>query len=102
MHLDFLNLSFLFQKNDTSNPGSMGCLGDCWDVGPPPDYILFLPPPPAPAFLQASLPDLISNTTPCSSTQLCDSWAPVNKIPDREDYLEMPRKGTTTENLLGN
>lgn len=73
----------------------MGCLGDCWDVGPPPDSILFLPPPPVPSFLQPSLPDLLLNTTPCSSNQLCETWLPSNKfVPEGGgDYVEMPRKG---------
>lgn len=72
----------------------MGCLMECWDMGPPPDSILFLPPPPMPAFLQQSGPDLLLNTTPCSSTQLCESWLPVNnKVADDSNYVEMPRKG---------
>lgn len=78
----------------------MGCLGDCWDLGPPPDSILFLPPPPVPSFLQPSLNDLLLNTTPCSSNQLCESWLPSNRISDGGetsggggDFVEMPRKG---------
>ncbi|CAH1373479.1 unnamed protein product [Tenebrio molitor] len=74
----------------------MGCLGECWDVGPPPDSILNLPPPPVPAFLQHPLPDLLLNTTPCSSTQLCESLPPLNRIPDSGDYVEMPRKDIET------
>lgn len=75
----------------------MGCLGECWDAGPPPDSILFIPPPPAPSFLQQSLPDLLLNTTPCSSTQVCEAW--VNHIQGNNagspggDYVELPRKG---------
>lgn len=71
----------------------MGCLGECWDVGPPPDSILSLPPPPIPAFLQHPLPDLLLNTTPCSSQQLCESLPPSNRIPESGDYVEMSRKG---------
>nr|XP_001808956.1 PREDICTED: uncharacterized protein LOC100142496 isoform X1 [Tribolium castaneum] len=70
----------------------MGCLGECWDVGPPPDSILSLPPPPIPAFLQHPLPDLLLNTTPCSSQQLCESLPSSNRIPDAGDYVEMSRK----------
>ncbi|KAJ8962396.1 hypothetical protein NQ318_018380 [Aromia moschata] len=70
----------------------MSCLGECLDLGPPPDNILFLPPPPAPSFLQHSLPDLLLNTTPCSAAQLCESLPSSNRIPDAGDYVEMPRK----------
>ncbi|KAJ8965287.1 hypothetical protein NQ317_001999, partial [Molorchus minor] len=69
----------------------MSCLGECLDLGPPPDNILFLPPPPAPSFLQHSLPDLLLNTTPCSAAQMCEVPS-SNKIPDIGDYIEMPRK----------
>lgn len=74
--------------------GIMGCMIECWDIGPPPDTILFLPPPPVPSFLQQDLPDLLVNTTPCFSTQLCESLLPVHKN-DESDYIEMPRKGMT-------
>lgn len=70
----------------------MACLGECWDLGPPPDSILFLPPPPAPYFLQSPLGDLL-NSTPCSSTQLCESLSASNRIPDSGDYIDLPRKG---------
>ncbi|KAF2900323.1 hypothetical protein ILUMI_05858 [Ignelater luminosus] len=80
----------------------MGCFGECWDAGPPPDSILFIPPPPAPAFLQPSLPDLLLNTTPCSSAQVCEAW--VNHIQGSNtgtgagsgDYVELPRKDLET------
>lgn len=73
----------------------MGCFGECLDLGPPPDSILFLPPPPAPSFIQHTLPDLLLNTTPCSAAQLCESVHPaINRIPSESgDYVEMPRKG---------
>ncbi|XP_018565484.1 uncharacterized protein LOC108906654 [Anoplophora glabripennis] len=70
----------------------MSCFGECLDMGPPPDTILFLPPPPAPSFLQHSLPDLLLNTTPCSAAQLCESVLSSSRIPDNGDYIEMPRK----------
>ncbi|CAH0553384.1 unnamed protein product [Brassicogethes aeneus] len=72
----------------------MNCFGECMDLGPPPDSILFLPPPPLPAFLQQSLPDLLLNTTPCLPAQLCESSPIVsNKIPETYgDYIELPRK----------
>lgn len=71
----------------------MSCVGECLDLGPPPDSILFLPPPPVPSILQHSLPDLLLNTTPCSAGQLCDAWVPLNKLPDSEDFVELSRKG---------
>ncbi|KAK9732064.1 hypothetical protein QE152_g13110 [Popillia japonica] len=64
----------------------MGCLGDCLDLGPPPDTILFLPPPPP------SLPDLLLNSSSCTSPQLCESWLPINRLPEGGDYVELPRK----------
>lgn len=74
----------------------MGCLGDCLDLGPPPDTILFLPPPPVPSFLQPSLPDLLLNSSSCTSPQLCESWLPINRLPEGGDYVELPRKGIYT------
>lgn len=49
------------------------CVGDCWELGPPPDHILFLPPPPAPAFLQTRAPLLLAEnaTSVCAAAQLC-------------------------------
>ncbi|XP_044761564.1 uncharacterized protein LOC123318865 isoform X2 [Coccinella septempunctata] len=73
----------------------MSCIGECLDLGPPPDLILFLPPPPAPSILQHSLPDLLLNTTPCSAGQLCDAWVPLNKFPD-SDFVELSRKEVET------
>lgn len=48
----------------------MSCLGDCWDLGPPPDQILFLPPPPAPSFFQ--LRNILDNVTAPCAAQLCE------------------------------
>ncbi|XP_074033204.1 uncharacterized protein isoform X2 [Leptinotarsa decemlineata] len=70
----------------------MNCLGECLDLGPPPDTILFLPPPPVPSFLQQSLPDLLLNTTPCSAAQICESSSAPNRVTEGEDYMELPRK----------
>ncbi|KAK4883722.1 hypothetical protein RN001_007041 [Aquatica leii] len=78
----------------------MTCLGDCWDTGPPPDSILFLPPPPVPSFLQPALTDLLLNTTPCSTTQVCEAW--VNHIQGNfasgvgGEFVELPRKDLET------
>ncbi|XP_017783897.1 PREDICTED: uncharacterized protein LOC108567751 isoform X2 [Nicrophorus vespilloides] len=75
----------------------MGCLGDCWEIGPPPDSILFLPPPPVPAFLQNSLPDLLVSNTTCVSPQLCEAWREtvgdmVGVGGAGGDFIELPRK----------
>ncbi|CAH1114380.1 unnamed protein product [Psylliodes chrysocephalus] len=79
----------------------MSCLGDCLDLGPPPDSILFLPPPPVPSFLQQSLPDLLLNTTPCSAAQICESTTAPNRIPESGDYMELPRKDVETWSGIG-
>lgn len=71
----------------------MSCLGECWDVGPPPDSILSLPPPPIPAFLHHPISEALLNATSCTSAQLCESIPASNRIPDGGDYVEMPRKG---------
>uniref|UniRef100_A0A6P7GMZ0 Uncharacterized protein LOC114344643 isoform X1 n=1 Tax=Diabrotica virgifera virgifera TaxID=50390 RepID=A0A6P7GMZ0_DIAVI len=78
----------------------MSCL-DCLDLGPPPDSILFLPPPPIPSFLQQSLPDLLLNTTPCSAAQICESTSAPNRIPESGDYMELPRKDVETWSGIG-
>lgn len=77
----------------------MSCLGDCWDLGPPPDQILFLPPPPAPTFLQIKNIFLQDNVTSQCVAQLCDFGVPVNpaggtvgNVPppvDTSDYIDM-------------
>ncbi|XP_022905865.1 uncharacterized protein [Onthophagus taurus] len=79
----------------------MSCLGDCLDLGPPPDTILFLPPPPIPSFLQPNIPDLITNGTPCSSPQLCENWLPPNKVQSESDYIELHRKEIESWSVSG-
>ncbi|XP_019867747.1 uncharacterized protein LOC109596617 isoform X2 [Aethina tumida] len=80
----------------------MGCLGECLDLGPPPDSILFMPPPPVPDFLQHSLPELLLNTTPCWAAQICEPSPISNKVPDiLEDYVELPRKDIETWSVSG-
>ncbi|ENN74484.1 hypothetical protein D910_03889 [Dendroctonus ponderosae] len=74
----------------------MACVSDCLDMSPPPDTILFMPPPPAPQFL---FPNLDSyNATNCFATQSCDAaTAFLNhkgnfRNLDRIEYMEMPSK----------
>lgn len=75
----------------------MACVSDCLDMSPPPDTILFMPPPPAPQFM---FPNLDSyNATNCFATQSCDAAAAFLNHKgnfrnlDRIEYIEMPSKG---------
>nr|CAI5837977.1 unnamed protein product [Callosobruchus analis] len=90
----------------------MSCLGECLEaVGPPPDSILSMPPPPAPAFLLPHYPvDVPPNASGCSTFDvwpLCDAavvavgGAAVPSAPhDRPphvlvtggNFVELPRK----------
>lgn len=54
-------------------------------MGPPPDTILGIPPPPLPAFLQRA--PIVNNTSTCSV--LCD-WTAGPGV----EYVELPRHGT--------
>ena len=73
----------------TSNGSCPG--GECAmleALGPPPDMILTLPPPPLPAFL-AEAPQLMNH-----SCGLC-RWAAGGAV----DYVEMPRQGEWTREM---
>lgn len=79
----------------------MSCIGDCIEIGPPPDNILFLPPPPAPNFVTNALPSefLSVNTTSCTLAQLCEPFlVTITAAPKlghaSGDYFELPGKGT--------
>ncbi|KAF5282978.1 hypothetical protein FQA39_LY04849 [Lamprigera yunnana] len=76
----------------------MSCFGECWDAGPPPDSILFIPPPPVPSFLQPALTDLLSNTTPCTTTQVCEAWVSHGNFGSGVggEFVELPRKDFDT------
>ena len=67
--------------NDTCAGGGECALLEA--LGPPPDMILTLPPPPLPAFLAESAPQLMNH-----SCGLC-RWAAGGAV----DYVEMPRQG---------
>lgn len=75
----------------------MGCLTDCFDLSPPPDSILFMPPPPAPVFMSHNLDN--HNVTNCLITESCDAAAffldhkGILKNLDGIEYKEMPSKG---------
>ncbi|XP_037073076.1 uncharacterized protein LOC119094105 [Pollicipes pollicipes] len=69
---------------DAANGSCAG--GECAllaELGPPPDMILTLPPPPLPAFLAESAPALMNQ-----SCGLCQ-WAGGGAV----DFVEMPRPG---------
>ncbi|KAG5891940.1 hypothetical protein JTB14_002217 [Gonioctena quinquepunctata] len=89
-----------FSGSEIRNP-KMNCLGECLELGPPPDTILFLPPPPVPSFLQQALPDLLLNTTPCSAAQICESSSAPNRVPESGDYMELPRKDVEVWSGIG-
>lgn len=76
----------------------MGCAGECWDLGPPPDSILRMPPPPLPAFLQLSKGPTVTNlTSPCRPSTLCDpplAGAPQDKLFPGVEYIELPHHGS--------
>lgn len=111
-----MNEFFLTQKilNSSLFAGSsMSCIGECWDLGPPPDQILFLPPPPAPAFHQIRnfLQDNV--TSPCAAAQLCDlavghahapgsvGHAPAGLPVDSADYVDMSHHEVESTNWTG-
>ena len=76
------------------------CSGCSAELGPPPDSILFIPPPPLPVYLQAGLQALLAThendtdtaatpkqRTPCTSP--CE-W-PIGST--GVDFVELPRQG---------
>lgn len=110
---------------ENSIPITMSCLIDCWELaelGPPPNIIEFIPPPPIPSFLQRAPPiDAIldhvkngnSSTTPCFEN-LCDRWilgasnvlgigssssisggAVQNIPPTGGEYVDLPDQGAS-------
>lgn len=66
-------------QSNISCPGGECALLE--ELGPPPDMILTLPPPPLPAFLAEAAPALMNE-----SCGLC-RWAGGDAV----DYVEMPR-----------
>lgn len=63
----------------------------CYEIGPPPDTILQLPPPPLPAFLspKSSFAALVQNeSVPCYTQYMCES-----RLGHREsgiEFIELP------------
>lgn len=79
------------------------------EIGPPPDNILFLPPPPAPTFMRHAIFSdfLTTNGSSCTVAQLCEPFsaavtASPNYIAESGDYIELPRKGKLIFHLFAN
>ncbi|XP_066998258.2 uncharacterized protein [Anabrus simplex] len=61
---------------------------ECGDLGPPPDTILGIPPPPLPAFLQRTLTNNSNHTSSSPCSVQCD-WTSGPGV----EYVELPRQG---------
>lgn len=77
----------------------MSCLGDCLELGPPPDMILSMPPPPLSSFLlpknalAASKPNGNSNNSLlCSAAFICEPSLKANEQSGME-FVELPGNG---------
>uniref|UniRef100_A0A182NU00 Uncharacterized protein n=1 Tax=Anopheles dirus TaxID=7168 RepID=A0A182NU00_9DIPT len=77
----------------------MSCLGDCLELGPPPDMILSMPPPPLSSFLLprnalvASKPNGNSNNSLlCSAAFICEPSLKANEQSGME-FVELPGNG---------
>lgn len=64
----------------------------CTEVGPPPDSILSMPPPPLPSFLlpKTALIALAQNESqPCFATYMCET-SPNPRVQSGIEYIELP------------
>ena len=68
----------------------MSCGADCLSLGPPPDSIVHMPPPPLPAFLAN-----IANLTPPCRASKCPPTpnSEDNALFPGVEYHELPRHG---------
>lgn len=69
------------------------CIEDCGflaELGPPPDLILNLPPPPVPSFLQTTADLFLATNGSCN---FCSIWAKGVEVP----YVEVKRKGQSND-----
>lgn len=65
----------------------------CFEVGPPPNSILSMPPPPLPSFLvpKTALIAITQNDTqPCFAAHMCDSPGPREQ--SGIEFIELPGK----------
>lgn len=78
------------------------CVGDCFELGPPPDTILSLPPPPLPSFLlprSAILSVAGNNSQPCFAAFVCEPSMSVfgsgGSIREQSgiEFIELSHKG---------
>ncbi|XP_065224704.1 uncharacterized protein LOC135848672 [Planococcus citri] len=78
-------VDFSYQSNGTCQ--------DCWDLGPPPDTILTIPPPPMPTFFASSFIN-VGNRSNAPCPLLCD-WTTGQGLEINEEF---PFKGNLEEN----
>lgn len=70
-----------------------GIGSQCFELGPPPDTILSMPPPPLPSFLvpRSSIIALASNDTqPCFAAFMCDVNSPGPREQSGIEFIELP------------
>lgn len=71
------------------------CGNQCYEVGPPPDSILSMPPPPLPSFLvpRTAIVALAQNDTqPCFAAFMCES-SPGPREQSGIEFIELPGSG---------
>lgn len=72
----------------------MACIGDCSDIGPPPD-MKSMPPPPLPSFLlpRSAVANLTPNDSqPCFAAFMCEP-SPGPREQAGIEFIELSRKG---------
>lgn len=83
------------------NSKMAGCIGDCLELGPPPDMILSMPPPPLPSFLlprSAILAVSGNNSQPCFAAFVCEpSLSGSIREQTGIEFIELGPKGGTID-----
>lgn len=78
------------------------CGPQCYEVGPPPDTILSMPPPPLPSFLlpRSAIASLTGNDSqPCFAAFMCETSPGVRELSGVE-FMELPGHGFDDTLLL--
>lgn len=78
------------------------CGSNCFEVGPPPDSILSMPPPPLPSFLlpRSAIVALSGNDSqPCFAAFMCEP-SPGPREQSGIEYIELPGKGIDDARLF--
>lgn len=78
------------------------CGSQCFEVGPPPDTILSMPPPPLPSFLlpNSALATLAGNDSlPCFAAFMCEIAPGVRQLAGVQ-FMELPGRGIDDTLLL--